>query len=388
MQVLRAGQVFDGEAFRGPADVVVDGTEVREVCAPGDYAEGVVVDDLGSDATILPGLIDAHSHLTWDCSTDPVAWFAGHDDVALSDRARVNARSALAAGITTVRDLGGRGRVTLDVRAECAAEPAAGPTLLVSGVPLTTRGGHCWFLGGEVDGAEQMRLALGHQLDAGVDVVKVMATGGNMTPGSAPHDSQFTVAELRQVVEIAHASGVPVAAHAHGVGGVRNALAARVDTIEHCSFMTAEGIAQDLDLVAELADSAIAVVFTPGTVPGGAPPPAIAARVAALLEHIHTLVDRGVTWILSSDAGITPAKPHDVLPWAVPQAMQIDGVSLGDALRGCTSRAADVLGIGDRAGRLAAGRPADVLAVRGRVDLDPTALAEPLRVLRAGTRVR
>lgn len=64
MQVLRAGQVFDGEAFRGPADVVVDGTEVREVCAPGDYAEGVVVDDLGSDATILPGLIDAHSHLT------------------------------------------------------------------------------------------------------------------------------------------------------------------------------------------------------------------------------------------------------------------------------------------------------------------------------------
>lgn len=386
--VLRAGQVFDGERFLGERDVVIEDGTIREVTTPGSYAADVTVRDLGSSATLLPGLIDAHVHLSWDGSGDALAWFSGSSDAELLAEARRNARTTLAAGVTTVRDLGGRGRTLLDLRAECARDLAAGPTVLASGPPLTSVGGHCWFLGGEVDGAEQIRLALGHQLDAGVDVVKVMATGGNMTPGSAPHDSQFTVAELRQVVEIAHASGVPVAAHAHGVGGVRNALAARVDTIEHCSFMTAEGIAQDLDLVAELADSAIAVVFTPGTVPGGAPPPAIAARMAALLEHIHALVDRGVTWILSSDAGITPAKPHDVLPWAVPQAMQIDGVSLGDALRGCTSRAADVLGIGDRAGRLAAGRAADVLAVRGRVDLDPTALAEPLRVLRAGTRVR
>lgn len=387
MHVLRAGQVFDGERFRGSSDVVVDDATVLAVTEPGAYAAHVTIDDLGPDATILPGLIDAHSHLTWDCSTDPVGWFSGRDDAAILDRARDNARVALAAGITTVRDLGGRGRVALDLRAECAADPLAGPTLLVSGAPLTTRGGHCWFLGGEAEGPKELRAAAAYQIDEGVDVVKVMATGGNVTPGSAPHESQFTVDMLRAVTELAHAAGVPVAAHAHGVDGVRDAVTAGVDTIEHGTFLTPDGVADDPALVDRLAATGLPVVLTSGTVPGGAPPPELAARMPLLVAHVRRLLDRGVVWVLSTDAGVGPQKPHDVLPWALPQALQM-GASTERALSACTSRAAEALGIGAVAGRLAPGRPADLLAVAGRVDRDPTALCQPIRVLRAGARVR
>ncbi len=385
--VLRAGQCFDGEAFRGATDVVIADGRITAVTEPTAYAPGIAVRDLGEDTTLLPGLVDAHVHLTWDCSPDPIGWHRDHDDDALLARARDNARRALAAGITTMRDLGGRGRVTLDLRHECATEATAGPTLLVSGPPITTPGGHCWFLGGESHGIPQIEAEVRRQLGAGVDVVKVMATGGNITPGSAPHESQFGPAELARVVELAHAGGVPVAAHAHGAPGVRDGLAAGVDTIEHCSFMTAEGIADDPELIAALAASEVAVSLTAGHLPGGAPPPALASRLEALLSHMHRLVDEGVTWVVGTDAGIAPSKPHDVLPWAVPMILDLGGTDLETVLAGCTSRAARAVGMGDRAGSVALGRSADVLVTDGRVDRDVSALRRPLLVLRRGVDV-
>ncbi len=206
-------------------------------------------------------------------------------------------------------------------------------------------------------------------------------------PDRRLYESQFTVEMLRAVTELAHAAGVPVAAHAHGVDGVRDAVAAGVDTIEHGTFLTPDGVADDPALVDRLAATGLPVVLTSGTVPGGAPPPELAARMPLLVAHVRRLLDRGVVWVLSTDAGVGPQKPHDVLPWALPQALQM-GASTERALSACTSRAAEALGIGAVAGRLAPGRPADLLAVAGRVDRDPTALCQPIRVLRAGARVR
>ena len=382
MHVLRAGQVFDGERFLGAADVALDGRTVVGVGPPQEYASTVTVEDLG-DATILPGLVDAHQHLTWDCSPDPLGWHRASDDAALLDRGRANARRALAAGVTTVRELGGRGLVTVALRDELARDPAAGPPLLVAGPTLTTPGGHCWFLGGECTGEADLRAAVERLAAAGVDVVKVMATGGNVTPGSAPHESQFGADELRAVVEAAHAAGLPVAAHAHGTSGVADAVTAGVDTIEHCSFMSVDGVAQDPALVARVAASGITVSVTGGNLPGQLPP-AIASRLPALHAHARKLLDAGARCILSTDAGIGPLKPHDVLPRAVEQAVELVGAPVDRALAMCTSLPADALGIGDRAGRLAAGRPADVLVVAGRVDRDVAALLRPVRVLHTG----
>ncbi len=387
MQVLRAGQVFDGERFvgsRGSAvDVVLDGDTVVRLGPPQDYASEVTVRDLG-DATVLPGLVDGHQHLTWDCSPDPLAWHADHDDEELLQQGRDNARRALAAGVTTVRDLGGRHLLTVQLRDELAGDPTAGPTLLAAGPALTTSGGHCWFLGGECADEDALRAAVSRLVAAGADVVKVMATGGQLTPGSAPHESQFGVTELRAVVESAHAAGLPVAAHAHGTGGVADALTAGVDTIEHCSFMSAEGIAEDTALVDRLAASGTPLSLTGGYITGLPVPPAIAIRMPALLAHLRRLVEAGANCFLSTDAGISPAKPHDVMVLGATQLVSMMGLTADTALRLCTSAPADGMGIADRAGRLRAGMPADLLVVAGRADDDAEALLRPVLVLHGG----
>jgi imidazolonepropionase-like amidohydrolase len=390
MHVLRAGQVFDGERFLGapgaPVDVVLDGGSIVTVGPPGDYASDVRVEQLG-DVTVLPGLVDGHQHLTWDCSPEPLAWHSGHDDAALLQRGRENARRALAAGVTTVRDLGGRGLVTLALRDELAEDPSRGPTVLAAGPALTTPGGHCWFLGGECADTAALRAAVARLAAAGVDVVKVMATGGNVTPGSAPHESQFGAEALGVLVEVAHAAGLPVAAHAHGAAGVADALTAGVDTIEHCSFMTADGIAQDPALDARLADSGTPLSLTAANKPGGPMPPALATRLPALLAHVQGLFAAGASCFLSTDAGIGPAKPHDVIALGATQLVSMLGLGPETALRLCTSAPADALSIGDRAGRLRGGMPADVLVVDGRVDQDVEAVLRPVRVLHHGVDV-
>ncbi len=383
MQVIRARQVFDGERFVGAADVVLDDGAVIEVGPPREHASDVTIEDLG-DVTVLPGLVDAHQHLSWDCTPDPAGWHRDNGDDALLDRARENAQRALAAGVTTIRDLGGRSSVMLALRDELSHAGAAGPSLLAAGPALTTPGGHCWFLGGECADVDALRLKVSELAGAGVDVIKVMATGGNVTPGSMPHESQFGLDELRAVVDTAHTAGLPVAAHAHGTSGVADAVDAGVDTIEHCTFMTADGIAQDAALVDRLAASGIPVSITGGTSPGGVLPPPIAVRMPALMEHVRRLLDAGVTCILSTDAGIGPAKPHDILVHAIIQAGQLIGIPIEQALVMTTSRAADTLGLGDGAGRLRAGHPADVLVVAGQLDQDPDALLRPVRVLRGG----
>ncbi|MFM6850207.1 MAG: amidohydrolase family protein [Terrabacter sp.] len=390
MHVLRAAQAFDGERFvasgGGTVDVVLDGDVVVSVGAPVEYAGDVTVEDLG-EVTVLPGLVDGHQHLTWDCSPDPLGWHADHDDAELLQRGRENARRALAAGVTTVRDLGGRGLVTLDLRDDLAGDPTAGPTVLAAGPALTTPGGHCWFLGGECADVTELRAAVGRLAAAGVDVVKVMATGGNVTPGSAPHESQFGVDELRAVVESAHGAGLPVAAHAHGAGGVADALTAGVDTIEHVTFMTADGIARDPGLVERLAASGTPLSLTGASLPGMPPGPALAARLPALIEHLRGLLTSGASCFFSTDAGIGPIKPHDALPHGAVLLVELGGQSVARAVAMCTSGPADALRLTDRAGRLRAGAPADVLVVQGRLSDDVGALLRPVRVLRHGVDV-
>ncbi len=195
--------------------------------------------------------------------------------------------------------------------------------------------------------------------EAGVDVIKVMATGGNLTPGSAPHESQFGLAELRSVVEAAHAAGLPVAAHAHGTQGVSDALDARVDTIEHCSFMTADGVAEDATLVRRLASSAASPSRSPAARSRGPIPPAIAVRMRAWRAWART--GAGVRCIIATDAGICQA--DDVLTRTVEHAVEDLGATVDEALAMCTARAAEGIGLGHKVGRLRPGAAADLLVV-------------------------
>ncbi|SDC73778.1 Imidazolonepropionase [Geodermatophilus telluris] len=385
MIALRADRVYRGPGAWGPGAVLVEGGVVADVCTDGGGLPPDVT-DLG-DVTVLPGLVDCHVHLGFDCSADVVTPLLHDGNDVLLRRMADHARTALAAGVTTVRDLGDRRFLSLALRDALRAEPSSGPELLVSGPPLTRTRGHCWFLGGEADTTEQLRAAVRDRAERGCDVVKVMATGGALTPGFGLHESQYDVEHLAAVVAEARAVGLPVAAHAHGPAGIRDSVAAGVDSVEHCSWFTADGVDVDWGVARRMADDGVVVGATLGRRPGAAPLPAVAQRLEGYLATVADLVGLGVTVVAGTDGGVSPGKPHDVLPLGI-VALTDRGVALDDALATATTSAAAACGVGGRKGRLARGYDADLLVVRGDPRRDPAALLEVDRVYRAGVRVR
>jgi imidazolonepropionase-like amidohydrolase len=385
--VVRAAWLYDGTSSRLVPDptIVVDGGTITSVEPGAPPPPGAtVVDYFG--ATLLPGLVDTHVHLAFDASDDPVGALAARDDDAALAAMTDFARTATLGGVTTVRDLGDRDYLSLVLRG--AADPTL-PTIVAAGPPITTPGGHCHYLGGVAEGVEGVRAAVRAHAERGVDVIKVMASGGQLTPGTRPELPQFGPAELRAAVEEAHRHSLPVTAHAHGTLAVVQAVEAGVDGLEHVTFMTDDGVdPAPEEVVRALVDRRVTVGLTLGIapVPGMTMPPGMAARLPALVANSRRLHAAGVPITAGTDAGIGPIKPPDVLRFAVGQLGQI-GMSSAAALRACTSEAAAVCGLGHRKGRLAPGYDADILAIGGDPLADPAALHRIRAVYVRGLRV-
>jgi imidazolonepropionase-like amidohydrolase len=378
VRAYRADRAFDGDrVLRDGALVLVDGGRILAV-EPASAAPpaDVPVTHLPG-TTLLPGLVDAHVHLCGDAGPRAL------DQLPELSREQVDAvvtaalARHLAAGVTAVRDLGDIGWAVLD------RAPGPGPTVIASGPPITSPGGHCAAMGGAATGADALRAAVRERAERGAGVVKLMASGGAMTAGTDMAACQFTSAEVRAVVDEAHRLGLPVTAHAHALGAVRQVLAAGVDGIEHCSGMTATGWGVPPALAGQLARAGTVVCPTLGLAPGAEPPPRVQAVIDRLgmteqarAEEAARLHRAGVRLVSGVDAGIAPGKPHGLLPWSV-AALVAGGVPAADALRTATGGAADGCGLAGRTGRLAPGLDADLLLVDG----DPTAdVAALLRV--------
>jgi imidazolonepropionase-like amidohydrolase len=374
--LLRGAQVFDGERLTGARSIVLDGGAI----GVGEGADDEV--DLDG-ATVLPGLVDTHQHLVFDGVGTFEEQVAPHDDDTLRARAHRHARTALAAGITTLRDLGDRGYVTLDLR---GLDDVG--TILVAGPPLTRIQGHCWYLGGEADGADALRAAVRERAARGCDAVKIMVTGGHGTAGFPMWESQYSTDEVAAVVDEAAKVGLPVAAHCHGLAGIESALAAGVTSIEHCTFIANEEqrSTPDPDLLARLARSAVGISVSLGSLDFESAPAFVKANMATLLGAVAELMDRGGRVCVGTDAGIAPSKPHDVLPTAL-RAFTEQGIDPTLGLRAMTATAAAVIGLSGRKGRLQAGYDADVLAVDGDPLADPDALSRVVGVWHQGRRV-
>jgi imidazolonepropionase-like amidohydrolase len=368
--------MFDGTGTVAVPVVVLDGGSILSVGA--EPPPGAEITDLG-DVTLLPGLVDAHQHLVFDGRGTLEEQVAGRTDEELRERARRNARRAVAAGITTVRDLGDRAFVTLPLRADADL-----PTILAAGPPLTADGGHCWFLGGGCSDAAALVDAVADRARRGCDVVKIMVTGGALTPAHPMWVSQFTAEEVALVVATAHDAGLPVAAHCHGIEGTIRAVDAGVDTIEHCSFFSDDGRSEPSpDLIDRIVASGTPISATCGLLPGFEPPPFVRANRAAIDEALVAIHQRGGTVVIGTDAGVNPGKPHDVLPHAAADLARL-GLDGEGVLTALTATAARVCGVGDRKGRLAPGYDADLLAVGGDPVGDATALQDVRGVWRAG----
>jgi len=391
MRAYRADRAFDGtRALPGGALVLVEGRKIVGVePASAPAPAGFEVTDLPG-ATLLPGLIDTHVHLCGDSgprALDQVPELSAGELERVIDTAE---QQHLRAGVTAVRDLGDHRWAVLD---RIGAD-GAGPTVVGAGPPITSPGGHCWSMGGEASGGDELRRAVRERAERGAGVVKVMASGGVLTPDTDVTACQFTLEQLQTLVDEAHRLGLPVTAHAHGLAAVERSVAAGVDGIEHCSCLTGTGVRTPPELAAGLAVAGVQVCPTLGRAPGVDPPPHVQARMDAVgatfeahLSHVARLHRAGVTLLAGTDAGIGPTKPHGSVPQAVADLVGECGVPVAEALTAATSGAARACGLGDRTGRLAAGYDADLLVADGDVRADVTALQRPRVVVSRGREV-
>ncbi|WP_061299530.1 amidohydrolase family protein [Herbidospora cretacea] len=373
MPIIRARRVFDGRDLTAKRAVVVSDGRIVELLD--DAPESGDVRDLG-DVTLLPGLVDTHVHLAFDASPDPIAAL---DAPGLLDRMRAAAHAHLAVGVTTVRDLGDRGYLALRL----AREMTDGPEILSAGAPITSVRGHCWFLGGEAEGVDGVRKAVRERADKGAHAVKMMITGGEMTPGTFSHLNQFSRAEIEAAADEARRHGLPIAGHAHSGPGILAAAEAGFDTVEHVTFLTEDGVAPDPGIMATMAANGVAASLTVGVQPGFPPPPRIAALLPRLHESLRLLYESGVTIVGGSDSGIGPPKPHGILTRGG-EMLSMSGMTPVEMLRAFTSDAARVCRIDRRKGRIAPGFDADLLAVHGDPTIDHTALRNTAAVFRKG----
>lgn len=336
-------------------------------------------------STVLPGLINAHVHLAFDASTDPVAALRRGDPDGLRATIATHARELLDAGVTTVRDLGDRDGLVAQLRDDIATSAAVGPRILSSLAPLTSVGGHCWFLGGEVGDDAAIRAMVADHAERGADLIKVMAGGGRMTPSAAPvWESQFTRGQLEVVVAAAREVGLRVAAHAHGPETMAICAQAGVDTIEHASWLsgpTVEPRCYDpRDDVAELiANAGISVCPTRARNWRNWPPS------AGLDEHLGRLAwmaGHGITIIAGTDAGVGAGLFDDLVDLL--GLYEAAGWSRPEVLAMATTVAAAALGRSDRIGRLRPGFAADLLVVAGDPLADLRALREVRCVITGG----
>jgi imidazolonepropionase-like amidohydrolase len=388
--VLVGASLIDGtgaEPARGRA-VVVERGRIAAVVDEARAPRGRRVDLAG--CTLLPGLINCHVHLCLGAEADPVRALKDEPSALTALKALLRAKASVDAGVTTVRDLGGRDYVELSVRRAVAEGLFPGPRILAAGRPICMTGGHGYWLGREADGPDDARKAVREQLKAGADVIKLIATGGVLTPGVEPGSPQLTLEEMRAAVEEATRAGRLTAAHAQGSTGIADAVAAGITTIEHGIFLTDEIIAsmkrQGVFLVPTLAAPA---AISAGGLAAGIPEFMVRKSDAVIPPHIASFrraAEAGVRIAAGADSG-TPLNFHgSLLPEL--ELMVTHGMTPLEAIRSATSVAAEALGLGGETGRVAAGYSADLLAVAGQPAGRIAALGDVRLVLARGAIIK
>jgi imidazolonepropionase-like amidohydrolase len=233
--------VGDGRILEHATVLVADERIVKvakdDITIPPD-AQKIPIDGM----TLLPGFIDSHVHLCADGSPDPITSLLNESQTKTTLKAANFARETLMAGVTSVRDMGGKNGIDLGLRQAINSGLIPGPRMLVSGQLICMTGGHGWQMGREANGPDEVRQAAREQIKAGADIVKLMATGGVLTPAVEPGSEQFTEEELRAGIEEAHKAGKKTATHAMGTRGILNALRAGIDSIEHGVYLDDETV--------------------------------------------------------------------------------------------------------------------------------------------------
>ncbi len=397
--VLKAARIFDGasETAKPNGVVIVENGRIVDAGSGLAVPAGAKVIDLG-DATLLPGLMDAHVHLTMEIGP---SWSQDFVDGILRFPAEqafysaAYAKKTLEAGFTTVRNLGADDYVDVGLRNAINKGLVPGPRMLVAIHALGPTGGHgdgtpippgrapqAGPVDGVCNGAEECRAAVRFQIKYGADVIKLMPSGGVLSLSDTVDAPQMTQAEITAIVEEAHSWGRKAAAHCHGDSAAKMAIAAGVDSIEHGSFLKPDTLRLMKEKGVYLVPTLLAGEWTGGKADKF--PPAIAAKARAALaarsEMFKNALQLGVKIGFGTDSAVSPHGLNGK-EFALMTGL---GMSPGAALRSATAVDADLLGLADRLGTLAKGKIADVVAVAGDPLQNISTMEKPLLVMKDG----
>ncbi|GGH02079.1 metal-dependent hydrolase family protein [Silvibacterium dinghuense] len=393
--LIRAGHVLNVHDGSEPSDqtIIVTGdriTAIAPTASTPKQAGDTEIDLRGM--TVMPGLIDVHTHLTSATDFDPYTELA----TSVAKSALIGARNAkvtLEAGFTTVRNVGAEGYADVDLRDAINEGLVEGPHMQVSGPPLGITGGHCdenllpigyhVQAGGVADGVEAVQHKVRETIKYGADVIKICATGGVLSKGDDPQASQYTLEEMKAIVADAHRLGRKVAAHAHGSQGILWATEAGVDSIEHGSYMNDEDIA---------AMKAHGTYFVPTAYlidwmqQSGKLPPFYAQKMkdvsAVEKANAKRAIAAGLKVALGTDAAVYP---HGLNAHELDVYVNQFGMTPLAAIQTGTLNAADLMGWSDKIGSLDAGKWADIIAVEGDPLKDVRILQHVPFVMKSGT---
>jgi len=393
--VVRASKLFDptsGRLLDSPV-VLISGNHIeavgsRDLATPANAR----MIDLGS-ATLLPGLIDVHTHLTFD------AGGGGYESLGISTpRAALtgakNARLTLLAGFTTVRNVGAEGYADVALRDAIDAGDVIGPRMQVSGPPLGITGGHCdsnllppqfhYSAEGAADGVEAVMHKVREVVKYGADVIKFCASGGVFSKGDNPRLEQYSPAEMQALITEAHRLGRKVATHAHSTVAIKDAVRAGVDSIEHGIFLDDEGIQLMKEHNTFLVPTSYPLFWFEEHAPQMHLPPWVTEKAAIIIpaakQNMTKAFHSGVRIALGTDAGVYPHGENGGEFWS----MVTLGLTSVQALQAGTINAAELMGWSDRIGSISKGKFADMVAVRGDPLADVRLLQHVQFVMRDG----
>ena len=390
---IQAGHLIvdAAQAERGPSTVIVENGRIARIEAGFTAPAGAVIVDQRS-RTVMPGLIDVHVHLTHDAN---LPWYQRltpkYSDAYAAVTGVKNALVMARAGFTTVRDLGSPNVAGLAARDAIRDGSFPGPRVLMSGPALSVIGGHgddavgfAPELANAINAQGQLSVCTGvdecsravRRIAAtGVDVIKFHATGGVLDPGELGLEQHFSDAEMRAIIDTAHALHLKVAAHAHGAGGILAAVRAGVDSIEHGTFVDATGIEEMRKRGTYYSATLMAFSGVQNMLGKNIMTPSSEAKGRRTLQvwgrGLNMAYRAGVKIALGTDAGVFP---HDQANQEVGLMVRKGGMSPRDALIAATKGGADLLGLSNETGTLDPGKSADLIAVEGDPLVDPSAV--------------
>lgn len=361
--------LIDGTgAVRDRATLLVRGTKIlaagpsKEVRIP----RGAVRID-GRGLSMIPGLIDCHVHLCLGGEPDVVGTLESEQPSYTVLKSAIHAKATIDAGFTTVRDVGSRDHSIFTLKQAIEAGVTPGPRIIGAGRAICMVGGHARFIGQEVEGPAQVRQVVAEQVAAGAGVIKVIASGGVLTPGTSPDEAQMTMEELAAAVDAAQQAGKRVAAHAHGATGMKNAINAGVRSIEHATLLGDESEALMKRYGVYMVPTLSALATTAACRPGcGIPESALTKAKSMTKRHqasFKAAHRNGIAIAMGTDAG-TPFNYHGDNAQEL-ERMVAFGMTPMEAIVASTATAARLIGIQDSVGTLVKGMEADLVILKG-----------------------